>query len=73
MRRQGMSTDEIEEVRWVYKTLYRRKLPPRLAFQALKEREDRPLVAEYIAFLESSKRGLCPCRGDPKRSLAGRS
>jgi len=73
MRRQGMSTEEIEEVRWVYKTLYRRKLPPRLALQALKEREERPLVAEYIAFLESSKRGLCPCRGDPKRSLDGHS
>ncbi len=73
MRRQGMSRDEIEEIRWIYKTLYRRNLPPRMAIQALKERDDRPLVAECIAFLESSKRGLCPCRGDPKRSLAGQS
>ncbi|MHC4413727.1 MAG: acyl-ACP--UDP-N-acetylglucosamine O-acyltransferase [Planctomycetota bacterium] len=67
MRRQGLSTDDIENVRWVYKMLYRRRLPPPMALEVLKERMDRPLVAEYVEFLEASRRGLCPGHHDPRR------
>jgi UDP-N-acetylglucosamine acyltransferase len=68
MRRQGLSHEQIEDVRWVYKTLYRRKLSPPTALEALRERADSPMVAEYIAFIESSKRGLTRGHGHPKRS-----
>ena len=67
MRRQGLSKEQIEDIRWVYKTLYRRELPPSAALEALKERADRPMVAEYIAFIKASRRGLCSGRGATKR------
>ncbi len=68
MRRQGLTEDQIQDVRWVYKTLYRRRLPVRQAIDALKERADRPIVAEYVEFLETSQRGLCPGHGQTKRN-----
>ena len=68
MRRQGLSKEQIEDIRWVYKTLYRRGLPPSTALAALRERADRPMVAEYIAFIEASRRGLCSGRTATKRS-----
>lgn len=68
MRRAGMPHDRIDDVKWVYKTLYRRGLPYKRALEALEERaEERPLVAEYVAFLRASKRGLCPSRGQARR------
>ncbi len=60
MRRQGLTSDQIDDVRWVYRTLYRRKLTPAGRLEALQERADRPLVAEYIEFLRTMKRGLSP-------------
>ena len=68
MRRQKFPADKIEDVRWVYKTLYRRGLPVTAAIEALRARADRPMVAEYIAFIENSKRGLCPGRPQSTRS-----
>jgi UDP-N-acetylglucosamine acyltransferase len=67
MRRSGMPSDQIDDVRWVYKTLYRRGLSLARAKEQLAERADRPIVAEYLAFLAGSKRGLCPARGEPRR------
>jgi UDP-N-acetylglucosamine acyltransferase len=67
MRRQGLPRDQIEDVRWVYKILYRRGLPASAALEALRERADRPMVAEYVAFIEASRRGLCTGRGATKR------
>ncbi len=60
MRRQGLTSDQIDDVRWVYRTLYRRKLTPAGRLEALQERADRPIVSEYIVFLKSMTRGLCP-------------
>jgi UDP-N-acetylglucosamine acyltransferase len=67
MRRSGMPSDQIDDVKWVYKTLYRRGLSLPRALEQLAERADRPMVAEYIAFLNGSKRGLCPARGEARR------
>lgn len=60
MRRQGLSVEQKEDVKWVYKTLYRRKLPPPMILEALRQRADRPMVAEYLEFLGRSRRGWCP-------------
>lgn len=63
MRRGGMSRDDIDTVKWVYKTLVRSRLPPKAALEVLRERANQPLVREYIEFIESSKRGICVARG----------
>ena len=70
MRRSGMPRDQIGDVRWVYKTLYRRELSLPRAIAELEQRKERPIVAEYLAFLAGSKRGLCTARGDPRRGVA---
>jgi len=67
MRRQKFPSDSIEDVRWAYKVIYRRRLPPFAAVEVLRERADRPIVAEYIEFIEASKRGLCLGHGLEKR------
>ncbi|MHC4989854.1 MAG: acyl-ACP--UDP-N-acetylglucosamine O-acyltransferase [Planctomycetota bacterium] len=58
MRRAGMSRDDIEQVRWVFKTLYRRGLSHASALETLRERADEPLVAEFVRFIEQSSRGI---------------
>jgi len=50
MRRSGMPSGEIDDVRWVYKTLYRRGLSLPRAVEQLEERAAHPIVAEYLAF-----------------------
>ena len=67
MRRSGMPHEQIDDVRWVYKTLYRRGLSLPRALEQLEERASRPIVAEYLAFVRGSKRGLCPARTDARR------
>jgi UDP-N-acetylglucosamine acyltransferase len=67
MRRAGMPRSQIDDVRWVYKTLYRKGLGPKAALEALRERLDRPIVTEYVSFLETSERGIVPARADPRR------
>jgi UDP-N-acetylglucosamine acyltransferase len=73
MRRSGMPHDQIDDVRWVYKVLYRRGLSPPRATAELEQRKERPIVAEYLAFLAGSKRGLCPARGDARRGVSSDS
>jgi acyl-[acyl carrier protein]--UDP-N-acetylglucosamine O-acyltransferase len=51
----------------VYKTLYRRGLSLPRAVEQLEQRKERPIVAEYLAFLAGSQRGLCPARGEARR------
>ena len=67
MRRAGMPGAEIDDVKWVYRTLYRRGFALKRAIEELETRAERPIVAEYIHFLRSSKRGLCPARGEARR------
>jgi UDP-N-acetylglucosamine acyltransferase len=71
MRRGGMSGDQIDTVKWVHRTLYRTGRSPKAALELLRERESDTLVREYIDFIESSKRGICPARGKAIRGTGG--
>ena len=70
MRRSGMPSAEIDDARWVFKVLYRKGLSPKRAQEELATRADRPIVAEYLAFLAASKRGLVPGVGETRRGTA---
>jgi UDP-N-acetylglucosamine acyltransferase len=70
MRRMDLPPETVEDIRWVYKTLYRRGLPLSASLEALRERADRPMVSEYIAFIEASSRGLLTGRTATKRGQA---
>ncbi len=70
MRRSGMSRDEIDAVKWVYRTLYREGYTINDAVEELKSRAGEPLIDEYIAFIESSDRGICDARGRAIRGSA---
>lgn len=63
MRRAGFSTASIDAARWVFATLCRSRMAPKGAMEILKTRADDPIIAEYIAFIESSKRGIVIARG----------
>ncbi|MHC4947756.1 MAG: acyl-ACP--UDP-N-acetylglucosamine O-acyltransferase [Planctomycetota bacterium] len=64
LRRSGMPRDAIDDVRWVFRVLVREGHPLPAAIEKLRERADRPMVREYIEFLEGSTRGIC--LGAPK-------
>ena len=70
LRRSGMSREQIDEVRWVYRTLYRAGLSIKQALEVIRERADSPIVGEYVRFIESSDRGICPARGKAIRGTA---
>jgi UDP-N-acetylglucosamine acyltransferase len=70
LRRSGMASNDIDTVKWVYRTLYREGLPVKKAAEVLRERADHPLVREYIEFIAASKRGICPAEGNPLRGAA---
>lgn len=70
LRRSGASRETIDDVRWVYRTLYRRGLLMKSALDELRTRADSPTVQEYIAFIESSKRNICPGAGKASRGTA---
>lgn len=70
LRRGGFSHDEIDDVRWVYRVLYRSGRTIKNALADLQERRDRPIVAEYIAFIEASRRGICTARGRRRSGMA---
>ncbi len=70
MRRSGMPRSDIDDVRWAYRAMYggEHRKTPRQMRAALGERADRPRVAEILAFLEASERGILSNRPDPRRS-----
>lgn len=59
MRRSGMSRADIDLVRRVHRTICRRGLTKASAIDALRAEPAHPLLAEFIEFLETSKRGVC--------------
>jgi acyl-[acyl carrier protein]--UDP-N-acetylglucosamine O-acyltransferase len=62
MRRQGLTRDEIEVVRWVYKTLNRRGLSVPSAVEAIRERhasESSRVLDRMVEFLDRSERSIC--------------
>ncbi len=70
MRRAGMPSNDIDDVRWAFKVLYRRGLRPKQAVAELETRGDRPRIAELLAFIGASKRGLVPGVGQARRGTA---
>ncbi|MDY7108603.1 MAG: acyl-ACP--UDP-N-acetylglucosamine O-acyltransferase [Planctomycetota bacterium] len=70
LRRSGAARDEIDDVRWVYRTLYRAGMSIRKALEVIRRRSDRPMIAEYVRFIDSSERGICPARGKASRGTA---
>jgi len=70
LRRSGMSADAIDDARWVFRKLYREGLSPKRSLETLHERADRPMVREYIDFIESSTRGITPGAGKSARGTA---
>ena len=70
LRRSGMPADDIDTVKWVYRTLYRTGVSPKKALDTLRERADQAIVREYIEFVESSKRGICTARAKAVRGSA---
>ena len=70
LRRSGMPSEDIDTVKWVYRTLYRDGVSIKKATETLRVRADHPLVCEYIKFIESSKRGICPAHGKAIRGTA---
>ena len=67
MRRMNLSAQEIEDIRWVYKMFYRRRLLPAAALEQIKTRANRPIIAEYVEFMSKCRRGLCPGQQQLKR------
>ena len=73
LRRSGASPATIATVRWVYRMLYRSGATPQQAVELLRARADDPLVAEYIEFIVTSKRGICHGSGRATRGTAARA
>ncbi len=63
MRRSGISSAAIDSARWAYSTLCRSRLLPRHALERLRTRAGDPMIDEYIAFVEGSKRGIVNTHG----------
>lgn len=70
MRRAGMDRREIDLARWVFRRLNREGLAGVNAIEGLRDREDEPLVAEYLNWLKDSKRGWISNRKRASRGTA---
>lgn len=70
MRRNGISREEITEVRRAFRDCFRRPVPAHEMQAMLDERACRsPAVAEVAEFVRGTKRGICPGMGRPPRVL----
>jgi UDP-N-acetylglucosamine acyltransferase len=67
LRRSGATAEDVQDVRWCFKTVYRMGGTPQQAIPALEERASRPAVAECLAFIKSTKRGICHGAGRAAR------
>jgi len=67
LRRGGFSREQIDTVRWVYRTLYRLGLPMGEAKAKIAERAGDPMIDEYLRFFAESKRTICPGAGSMTR------
>lgn len=61
-KRAGFERDEIDDLKWIYRIACRDGNTKSRAVEMLRERGERPLVAEAIDFLEASTRGICTAR-----------
>jgi len=71
MRRAGLDSQSIDDVRWCHKILCRSGMTPASAVVVLRERDDRPLVREIREFVEAAKRGICLAHPKPIRGATG--
>lgn len=70
MRRNGVSREEITEVRRAFRDLFRRPTPKDEMLAQLDERgRGSPAVAEIAEFVRGTRRGICPGMGRPPRVL----
>ena len=69
MRRYGMSNDEIERRKWVYKMIYHQGLSLTAALKQMHAEGDDPVIQEYINFIESSDKPIC--HGTPRPNRGG--
>jgi UDP-N-acetylglucosamine acyltransferase len=70
LRRSRTPPAVIDEIRWVYRTLYRSGLSMKSALAMLRAHVPSPTIDEYISFIEQSKRGICQGRTRAVRSTA---
>lgn len=68
LRRNGFSSEQIDTVRWVYRTFVRQGISIASATERLKERAGDPLIDEYIQFVEAAERPICTGRGRQARN-----
>lgn len=73
LRRNGFTSEQISEVRWVHRTLCRSGLPVANALERLREKMNSPIIADYVRFIESSRRGVCTGRARQIRGNVGPS
>jgi len=66
MRRSGMDRRDIDHVKWIYRRVGEGGTRARV-IGTLRQRAEVPIVAEYIAWFESAKRGWCTTRGKAQR------
>ena len=71
LRRSHTPSAVIEEIRWVFRTLYRSGLSMKSALSALRNHESTPTIDEYIDFIERSRRGICQGRAKKIRAAVG--
>lgn len=70
MRRNGVSREEITEVRRAFRDCFRRPMPADEMQGLLDERAaSSPAIAEMAEFIRNTKRGICPGMGRPPRVL----
>jgi len=69
LRRSGMPRENIDRIRWVYRTLYRQGLSMTNAVKRLREQADCPIVQQYVDFIEGSQRGICHGVDRPARRI----
>ena len=70
LRRSGAGREAIEAVRWAFKTIYRSGFTPQQAIPLLEERIAEPAIAECVAFMRATKRGICHGVGRAARGTA---
>jgi UDP-N-acetylglucosamine acyltransferase len=71
MRRQGLTSDEIDSVRWVFKTINRRGLSLPAAIEEVRIRHnggEQPVLGRLLDFLESAERPICTAFNRAARS-----
>ncbi|MFM8732994.1 MAG: UDP-N-acetylglucosamine O-acyltransferase [Phycisphaerales bacterium] len=70
LRRSGAGREAIDAVRWAFRTIYRSGATPQQAIPLLEERISEPAIAECVAFMRATTRGICHGVGRAGRGAA---